>query len=109
MIKIKYNDETEYRDVSFSKLSDHVVSLKNSPQNTSGFLTFRMNGDQLGDFSSYTTVYRVLTDEVQYSNDGSVWVDRETEEKVYGPTQLDRIEAQALYTALMTDTLIEEV
>lgn len=25
------------------------------------------------------------------------------------PTQIDRIEAQALYTALMTDTLIEEV
>lgn len=25
------------------------------------------------------------------------------------PTQLDRIEAQALYTAMMTDTLIEEV
>lgn len=25
-----------------------------------------------------------------------------------GPTQLDRIEAQVLYTALMTDTLIEE-
>lgn len=25
------------------------------------------------------------------------------------PTQLDRIEAQAMYTALMTDTLIEEV
>lgn len=24
------------------------------------------------------------------------------------PTQLDRIEAQAMYTALMTDTLIEE-
>lgn len=25
------------------------------------------------------------------------------------PTQLDRVEAQTLYTALMTDTLIEEV
>ena len=25
------------------------------------------------------------------------------------PTQLDRIEAQALYTALMTDTILEEV
>lgn len=25
------------------------------------------------------------------------------------PSQLDRIEAQALYTALMTDTLLEEV
>ena len=30
-------------------------------------------------------------------------------EPVVLPTQLDRIEAQALYTALMTDTLIEEV
>ena len=26
-----------------------------------------------------------------------------------GATQLDRIEAQALYTALMTDTILEEV
>ncbi len=25
------------------------------------------------------------------------------------PTQLDRIEAQAMFTALMTDTLLEEV
>lgn len=32
------------------------------------------------------------------------WVEPEAK-----PTQLDRIEAQALYTALMTDTLIEEV
>ena len=31
------------------------------------------------------------------------------EEERNKPTQLDRIEAQALYTALMTDTLIEEV
>lgn len=31
------------------------------------------------------------------------------EEERNRPTQLDRIEAQALYTALMTDTLIEEV
>lgn len=29
------------------------------------------------------------------------------EEPVEEPTQLDRIEAQALYTALMTDTLLE--
>ena len=31
------------------------------------------------------------------------------EEERNRPTQLDRIEAQALYTALMTDTLIDEV
>lgn len=27
---------------------------------------------------------------------------------VQGPTQLDRVEAQTMYTAMMTDTLIEE-
>lgn len=31
------------------------------------------------------------------------------EEERSRPTQLDRIEAQVLYTALMTDTMIEEV
>lgn len=31
------------------------------------------------------------------------------EEERNKPTQLDRIEAQALYTALMTDTLVDEV
>ena len=31
------------------------------------------------------------------------------EEERNRPTQLDRIEAQALYTALMTNTLVEEV
>lgn len=31
------------------------------------------------------------------------------EEERKRPTQLDRIEAQALYTAMITDTLIEEV
>lgn len=33
---------------------------------------------------------------------------REEELKAEEPTQLDRIEAQTMYTALMTDTLLEE-
>lgn len=32
----------------------------------------------------------------------------QVEEAVEEPTQLDKIEAQVLYTAIMTDTLIEE-
>lgn len=36
-------------------------------------------------------------------------MDADYVESETAPTQLDRIEAQALYTALMTDTLIEEV
>lgn len=30
------------------------------------------------------------------------------EEETPAPTQLDRVEAQAMYTALMTDTLLED-
>lgn len=34
---------------------------------------------------------------------------RLVQKKAEGPTQLDRIEAQTMFTALMTDTLLEEV
>ena len=56
-------------------------------KNNSGFKTYRMSGEQLGDFSDYTTTYRLLDNEVQYSNDGSVWVEPEP----YEPTPEDRI------------------
>lgn len=39
---------------------------------------------------------------------GEVTVE-EVEDPVTEPTQLDQIEAQVTYTALMTDTLLEEV
>ena len=38
-----------------------------------------------------------------------IYVPYTQEEERNRPTQLDRIEAQMLYTAMMTDTLIEEV
>lgn len=39
---------------------------------------------------------------------GEVTVE-EVEDPIIEPTQLDRVEAQVTYTALMTDTLLEEV
>lgn len=46
-----------------------------------------------------------IAEALKYSHDGTYTIedDGEPEPK---PTQLDRIEAQAAYTALMTDTLI---
>ena len=110
MIKIKYNNQENFEEVTFSKIGN-IVSLKGTSENNSGFKTYRMSGEPLGDFSDYTTTYRMLDGEVQYSNDGSVYVEPQTPEQpsAQQPTQLDCIEAQALYTALMTDTLIEEV
>lgn len=86
MIKIKYNNSNKFEEVTFSK-TDNIVSLKGATENNSGFKTYRLSGEQLGDFSDYTTTYRVLNDEVQYSNDGSVWV----EPTPYEPTVEDEI------------------
>lgn len=88
MIKIKYNNQENYEEVTFSKIGN-IVSLKGTTENNSGFKTYRLSGEQLGDFSDYTTTYRVLDDEVQYSNDGSVWV----EPTPYEPTVEDKINA----------------
>ena len=77
MIKVKFNDLNRVFQVSFSKLNDHVVSLVGPflPANTSGFKTFRINGKQLGDWSKFTTIYRVIEGGVQFSDDGSIWVE----------------------------------
>ena len=77
MIKVKFNDLNRIFQVSFSKLNDHVVSLVGPflPANTSGFKTFRINGKQLGDWSKFTTIYRVIEGGVQFSDDGSIWVE----------------------------------
>ena len=87
MIKIKYNNLNTFEEVIFTKLSTNVISLVGTTENNSGFTTYRMSGEQLGDFSDYTTTYRILDDEVQYSNDGSIWVEPEP----YEPTPEDRI------------------
>ena len=110
MIKVCFPCEKEMREVSFQRTSPNIVTLKgitDAPQ--TGFTTWRMDGvTQLGDFSEFNTVYRVLDDAVQYSNDGSVW-----EEHVFvqpentEPTASEKLEAQVLYTAMMTDTLLE--
>ena len=88
MIKIKYNNSNIFEEVTFTK-TDNIVSLKGTIENNSGFTTYHMSGEQLGNFSDYTTTYRLVDDVVQYSNDGSVWV----EPHPYEPTTEDKIDA----------------
>ena len=96
MIKINFNSATNMNDVSFARVNNHVVELGGiTDAPTTGFTTWRMDGvTQLGDFSAYTTVYRVLDNAVQLSDDGSVYV--EPGEPAPGepqPTQEERIKA----------------
>lgn len=82
MIKIKINASDEIREVTFSRHSEHVIELGGiTDAPTTGFTTWRMDGvTQLGDFSDYTTVYRILDNAVQLSDDGSVYVEPKPED-----------------------------
>ena len=85
MIKIKFNNESIFKEVQFSR-TENTVTLKGiTEENTSGFTTWRMDGEiQLGDFSDFTTIYKVDGDSVSYSNDGSVYAEppKPTEEEL---------------------------
>lgn len=108
MIKIKFNSNKILKEVEFSKYGN-VVTLKGiAEENTSGFCTYRLSGEQLGDFSDFTTIYDKGDDYVMFSNDGSVKPEPKPHpEPSTVPTWQETIEAQVLYTAMMTDTLIE--
>lgn len=84
MIKIKYNNKNSFEEVNFSK-DNNVVTVTPTTPNTNGFTTWRMDGKtQLGDFSEFTTVYRVDGDSVSYSDDNSVYIEppKPTEEEL---------------------------
>lgn len=76
MIKIKYLNSQNFIEVEFEVISDHVCYIiGNNKPNSSGFLAYDEDGTLLGDWSDYRTVYRVLDDGIQYSNDGSIYVE----------------------------------
>ena len=85
MIKIKFNNKTTFEEVEFLR-TENTVTLKGiTEENTSGFTTWRIDGQtQLGDFSDFTTVYRKGENFIEYSNDGSVYVEppKPTEEEL---------------------------
>ena len=84
MIKIKYNNKNTFEEVSFSRSINLVTMTPTSP-NPSGFTTWKLDGKtQLGEFSDFTTIYKVDGESVTYSNDGSVYFEppKPTEEEL---------------------------
>lgn len=77
MYNIKFLNENEIKIFKILVISDNIIEVKNIEQNLSGFKVYRENGDLLGDYSDYTTLYRVLEDGYQLSNDGSVYKEPE--------------------------------
>ena len=84
MIKIKYNNKNTFEEVTFYR-NGNLITMSPTTPNPSGFTTWKLDGKtQLGDFSDFTTVYKVDGESVTYSNDGSVYVEptKPTEEEL---------------------------
>ena len=84
MILIKYNNRNTFEDVNFT-CNGNLVTMTPTTTNKSGFTTWKLDGKtQLGDFSDFTTVYKVDGESVTYSNDGSIYVEppKPTEEEL---------------------------
>ena len=87
MIKIKFINKNIFEEVEFTR-TEHTATLKGiTEENISGFCTYRLSGEQLGDFSDFITIYDKGDDYITFSNDGSIW----TEPEPYEPTPEDRI------------------
>lgn len=76
MLEMRYVDSKEKYQVAFRKLSDHIVELMGDfPVEISGFLMSRIGKNDEWDYTKYTTVYRNVDGGIQFSNDGSVYVE----------------------------------
>ena len=102
MIKIKYNNRNSFEDVNFYR-NGNIVTMSPTTPNPSGFTTWKLDGKtQLGDFSDFTTVYKVDGESVTYSNDGSVYVEppKPTEEELRKQAlQTEKAELEAWLSA----------
>ena len=59
-------------------LSSNLIEVVGLPQTNSGFTMYLDNGMEVGNYEDFTTVYLVKDETtIQYSNDGSVYVEPE--------------------------------
>ena len=78
MLELKYLNSNEIYQVNFSQRANNICELIGDfPIRTDGFLLSRKNMDDIWDYSDYTTVYREIEGGVQFSNDGSVYLEPE--------------------------------
>lgn len=78
------------------KISDHVVQITGVEQNLSGFHLVIGETEVFGKYEDYTTLYRIIENGFQLSNDGSVYVEPVPvpEPEPYEPTLEDLKQAK---------------
>lgn len=85
---LQYQNDSSTYDVEFKKISKNVVQITGDfPVKNIGFTLSRVDMNDGWDYAAYTTVYREVEGGIQFSNDGSVYV--EPEVITYEPTEVD--------------------
>lgn len=58
MLRVQFNNSKSMIEADFKMISENVVQLtgKKVKPNTSGFKTYRLNGEFLGDYSDYIKI-----------------------------------------------------
>ena len=78
MLKLKYIGDEESYAVEFRTVANNIVELIGDfPIKDTGFTLSRAEHEDNWDYTGYTTVYREIEGGVQFSNDGSVYVEPE--------------------------------
>lgn len=106
MLNMNYAEDNTVYPIEFNVVSANVVELKGDfPILTDGFLLSRFGYEDNWDYTAYTTVYREIDGGVQFSNDGSIYVEPEPEFNLYKPTpeeiaeqEQKRLETEAVPT-----------
>lgn len=76
MLHLVYVGEKVKHAVDFETINDHVVQISGDvPVKGNGFTLSRIDNDDNWDYTNYRTVYKLIDGGVQYSNDGSVYVE----------------------------------
>lgn len=76
MLDLKYINDSAIYQVEFSKIYDNVCQIKGDiPIKTNGFTLSRMGESDDWSYEAYNTVYREIEGGVQFSNNGSVYVE----------------------------------
>lgn len=76
MLNLTYVGESTIHKIELNKKSSHRVSIRGTlPAQTNGFTLTREGERDNWDYKDYTTIYREMDGEIQFSNDGSVYVE----------------------------------
>lgn len=101
MLNLTYVGESTIHKIEFDRKSNNIVSVKGTlPAQANGFTLSRAGKKDNWDYKDYTTIYRELDGEIQFSNDGSIYVKPLPEVNFYtnGGGTLEGETLQEVYT-----------